>query len=256
MDTLMSYFEQLIANEFIAEILLAILLVLITALLSRFCGNLVQRMLNREGNPLPSSTIFINIVRITIWAIGICVILDTCFSVNASALITALGIGGLAISLGFQDTISNLIGGLQLSLIGLIQPGDNIEVGGKSGVVKDMTWRHTTVIDPTGEEIVIPNSVINKTSLVHLPAPDQVMVPFTVTSSRDLDQLSLDLERIAIAAAEKVTKLETFPAVQFLEITDLGIKGRIVFKVVGDTKPDIVIDAVIRMIAEKAHARG
>ncbi len=51
MDTLMSYFEQLIANEFIAEILLAILLVLITALLSRFCGNLVQRMLNREGNP-------------------------------------------------------------------------------------------------------------------------------------------------------------------------------------------------------------
>ena len=41
----------------------------------------------------------------------------------------ALGIGGIAISLGFQDTLSNLIGGLQVSLLRIIKPGDNIEVG-------------------------------------------------------------------------------------------------------------------------------
>ena len=53
--------------------------------------------------------------------------LSTCYGVDVSAAITALGIGGIAISLGFQDTIANLIGGLQVSLLRIIKPGDNIE---------------------------------------------------------------------------------------------------------------------------------
>ena len=86
-----------------------------------------------------------NIVRGAVWFLGICIMLSTCFNVNVSAAITALGIGGIAISLGFQDTISNLIGGLQVSLMRIVKPGDNIEVGSSSGVVKDVTWRHTSL---------------------------------------------------------------------------------------------------------------
>ena len=75
------------------------------------------------------------------------IILDACFNIDASALITALGVGGIAVSLGFQDTLSNLIGGLQMTFMGIIKPGDNIEVGSEKGVVQDITWRHTTIKD-------------------------------------------------------------------------------------------------------------
>ena len=40
--------------------------------------------------------------------------LDSCFGVDTSSLITALGVGGIAVSLGFQDTLSNFIGGLHV----------------------------------------------------------------------------------------------------------------------------------------------
>lgn len=51
--------------------------------------------------------------------VGGSVMLSTCFGIDVSAAITALGIGGIAISLGFQDTISNLIGGVQVSCCAL-----------------------------------------------------------------------------------------------------------------------------------------
>ena len=63
-------------------------------------------------------------------------------------------------SLGFQDTLSNLIGGLQVSLLRIIKPGDNIEVGSATGVVKDITWRHTTIRNGAGEEVLL--------SLIHI----------------------------------------------------------------------------------------
>ena len=117
--------------------------------------------------------------------------LSTCFRVDVSAAITALGIGGIAISLGFQDTLSNLIGGLQVSLLRIIKPGDNIEVGSSTGVVKDITWRHTTIRNGAGEEVLIPNSIISKTALTHLPPTNQVSLAIVVTTEgQHLDEVA------------------------------------------------------------------
>ena len=120
--------------------------------------------LDRDSNPLPSSSIIVNIARGVIWATGASIILDACFGVNANALVAALGVGGIAVSLGFQDTLSNLIGGLQVTFMGIVTPGDNIEVGAERGVVQDVTWRHTTIRDAMGQTVIIPNSIISKTA--------------------------------------------------------------------------------------------
>ena len=73
---------------------------------------------------------------------GASVILDTIFNVNTSSIIAALGVGGIAVSLGFQDTLANLIGGLQVTFMGIVKPGDNIEVGSETGVVQDVSLLH------------------------------------------------------------------------------------------------------------------
>ncbi len=98
------------------------------------------------------------------------IILQSCFGINPNALVTALGVGGVALSLGLQDTLSNLIGGIQMTLMGVVRPGDNIEIGSETGVVTDVGLRHTTIITKLGETVIVPNSVISKTSLVQLPA--------------------------------------------------------------------------------------
>lgn len=235
----------------------ALALALATAIAARVATRILKRYLNQESNPLPSSSIIINIARGVIWATGISVILDACFGVNANALVAALGVGGIAVSLGFQDTLANLIGGLQVTFMGIVKPGDNIEVGAESGVVQDVTWRHTTIRDAMGQTVIIPNSIISKTALVHLLPASRVAVPFAVprlsedgnVRADDMDGLADQLTDLARAAASGVSPIVDGPRVLFSEISELGIKGKVILQVEDATKTSAAADAVVRAIA-------
>lgn len=109
-------------------------------------------------------------MRIIVWVIGICCVLSMCFNVNISAMVTGLGVVGIAVSLGFQDTLSNLIGGLTVSVSRTVEPGDNIRMGpsGVTGVVQDVTWRYTSIKDSSGTITNIPNSLMTSTAVCKL----------------------------------------------------------------------------------------
>ena len=212
----------------------ALALALATAIAARVATRILKRYLNQESNPLPSSSIIINIARGVIWATGISVILDACFGVNANALVAALGVGGIAVSLGFQDTLSNLIGGLQVTFMGIVKPGDNIEVGAEAGVVQDVTWRHTTIRDAMGQTVIIPNSIISKTALVHLLPANRVVVPFAVprvgedgcAHTQHMDDLAKQLAALALEAGEGVSPVIDGPRVLFSEIFGARYQGQ------------------------------
>lgn len=260
-----------------------VVIIAATALVAKIASHATSRLLHHDSNPLPSSTIIINIVRGIIWIFGASFALDSCFGINTSSLIGALGIGGIAVSLGFQDTLSNLIGGLQVTLMGLVTPGDNIEVGSERGVVQDVTWRHTTIRDSLGQTVIIPNSIISKTALVHLLPASRVSVPFSVartyptlpelderqataeydaidaaTFARDreragkrvdLDDLSAEIIEAAKHAVENISALDDGPHVYFSEISELGIKGSVVLNVADASKTSAAKDAVVRAVA-------
>ena len=165
------FFSQLIhiaQIQWVQQAFWTVVLALATLATSRIVARAMRHILDRDSNPLPSSSIIINIVRATILTLGASIILDVIYNINANAIITTLGVGGIAISLGFQDTLSNLIGGLQVTFMGIVRPGDNIEVGSETGVVQDVSWRHTTIKDALGQTVIVPNSIISKTALVHL----------------------------------------------------------------------------------------
>ena len=192
MEQLQNYIDAIVRTDWVTTAISAVVILAITAVVARLTRRFLRRVLAiNEERDLPSSSIFINIARGAVWITGVCIMLSTCFRVDVSAAITALGIGGIAISLGFQDTLSNLIGGLQVSLLRIIKPGDNIEVGSSTGVVKDITWRHTTIRNGAGEEVLIPNSIISKTALTHLPPTNQVSLAIVVTTEgQHLDEVA------------------------------------------------------------------
>ena len=196
MEQLQNYIDAIVRTDWVTTAISAVVILAITAVVARLTRRFLGRVLAiNEERDLPSSSIFINIARGAVWITGVCIMLSTCFRVDVSAAITALGIGGIAISLGFQDTLSNLIGGLQVSLLRIIKPGDNIEVGSSTGVVKDITWRHTTIRNGAGEEVLIPNSIISKTALTHLPPTNQVSLAIVVTTEgQHLDEVAEAIE--------------------------------------------------------------
>jgi len=168
MQTDLEQAKTFFQSDWVITAITVIAIIAATALVSVLVTKFLKRVLMREDSLLSSSSIFVNIARAVVWIVGLSIILDSCFGVNASAIIAALGVGGIALSLGLQDTIANLVGGLQVSLTKLVQPGDKIRVGADEGTVTDITWRHVTLQNENNEEVIIPNAVVNKTSFVKL----------------------------------------------------------------------------------------
>ena len=60
------------------------------------------------------ASIFNNLVRAVVWIFALLSVLEPVFNIQPTAFVAALGVTGVAISLGLQDTISNVIGGISL----------------------------------------------------------------------------------------------------------------------------------------------
>ena len=249
----MDGFEQTITNitggDFLGKIIAAIVILVIVGAVSHVLVKWLRHIMQRDSNPIPQSSIFVNITRGIIWGVGICLVLDSCFNVNMSALIAALGVGGIALSLGFQDTLSNLIGGVQISFMRIVQPGDNIQVGNNKGVVQDVTWRHATIKNRNGETVVIPNSVISKNAVVHLPPPERISVPFMALSSDDLDSMAEQIVQIAHEIAAQYAEIVSEPNVLFTEVTAEGIMGKVLLEIDDAEQATPASDAITRAIA-------
>lgn len=276
MNDALSAFQAVIESTLFRNLFWGVAITVITLAVSKVAVRAISNFLRHDSNPLPTSSIIVNIVRSLILIVGGSIILDSCFGIDTSSLITALGVGGIAVSLGFQDTLSNLIGGLQVTLMGIVKPGDNIEVSSKSGVVQDVSWRHTTIRDSQGQTIIIPNSIISTTALVHRLPANRVTVPFSVPHYRvadapdtsdatasahataapkqelvDIDQLSDAIVASARAAAETISPLTDGPNVLFSEISEPTIKGKVIFTVQDAAKASAAHDAVVRAIARE-----
>ena len=211
-------------------LLAAAVLLVITVLVSRYAVRLVRKLLSSDGAPLPSSSLIENIVRIAIWALGGSFILSACFGIDVGGLVAALGVGGVALSLGLQDTISNFIGGLQVTLMKIVQPGDHVKIGATEGMVLDVNWRQTTVKDFENTVHTIPNSSINKGEVEQIDPPHLVSTLLAFTNdTRDIDETIRIMEQLAKEAVEQVAELERDPWILLTQIGEYGTWAKMRF---------------------------
>lgn len=249
--------DQVLHVQWLSTVITIVVVAVVTLVLSRLATKLLRKLLHMDSNPLPALSIFINIARVTIWAIGLCVILSSCFGINVSAAITALGIGGIAVSLGFQSTLSNLIGGLQISLAKLIVPGDHIRVGSDEGIVHDITWRNTSIVAANGDNVLIPNSVINSEALTKLKPDEDVRIDIVVPHTDEaLDHVATRMEQAVDAALSKITVLDKPAKINFTEVTREGFRGVLCFTIIEGLKPAEAKDAALRAIGKDALKAG
>src|SRR6185503_18875800 len=132
------------------------------------------------------------LIRVFIFTCGALVLLRI-YNVNITPVLTALGVGGLAVALALQDTLANFFAGIHILIEEPIALGNSIRLSsGEEGVVTDIGWRTTRVRDGANNLFVIPNTKITSGILVNHSLPEMrqmVDVAVMVGLEADLDQV-------------------------------------------------------------------
>ncbi|BET57569.1 mechanosensitive ion channel family protein [Geobacter sp. 60473] len=154
---------------------------------------------------LPSISIFSNLAKVSVFSIGILIILQS-LGISIAPILTALGVGGLAVALALQDTLSNIFAGLHIIATRQIRQGDYIRLAsGEEGYVNDITWRNTTVQTLPNNMVIIPNSKLAGAIVTNYNLPDRemaVLVQVGVSYASDLDHV----ERVTVEVASELLR--------------------------------------------------
>jgi len=111
-------------------------------------------VLNRVGS---SAIIFIGFLIAMVIAIP---------GFTPGQLMSALGIGSVAIGFAFKDIFQNLLSGILILLGEPFKIGDDIIVSGMEGTVEDIQIRATYLRSPDGRRIVIPNATVYTSAVI------------------------------------------------------------------------------------------
>lgn len=173
--------------------------------LARMVDGFVSEYAKKTGSPFGSTSMINILVKVVIYVLGGLVILQT-LGISITPLLTALGVGGLAVALALQETLSNLFAGIQLIAAKKYHPGDFIELDdGKMGYIEDISWRNTTIRTLPNNLVVIPNNKIASATITNYAKPANemaVLIDVGVAYSSDLKKV----EQVTVEVGKEIQK--------------------------------------------------
>jgi small-conductance mechanosensitive channel len=222
-------------KTYIARFILIAVILSITFAVKNLLVGALDEWSKKQGRGFPSTKIFTNLIKIVIIIIGILIVLES-LNISITPMLTALGIGGLAISLALKDTLSDLFSGLHILLSKKVKPGDFVEIdGGTRGYITNITWRNTTLLERANNVISIPNSRISAAIVKNYDIEDasfSVRIPIGVSYSSNLDNVEKITHEVALAVQKEIAgAVEGFdPIVRFFEFGDSSINLKVYFQ--------------------------
>ena len=219
----------------IHSLLLVATILSVTLVISRIAVALVHFYARRHEGVLPGATIFTNLVRLLVFVTGALIVLQS-LGISVTPILTALGVGGLAVALALQDTLSNLFSGFQILASRQVGPGDYVKLeSNDEGYVTDITWRNTTIRTIANNLIVVPNAKLATSTITNYHHPEQemsVIVRVGVAYGSDLEKVEAvtrDVARETVAAVEGGV-VDFDPLVRFHTFADFSIDFNVVFR--------------------------
>ena len=215
------------------------LYVIATASLTFLAAEILVNLVRTHGpaiDPsLPRTTLIENLVRIVVVIVGLLVIL-TGLGFRITPVLTALGVGGLAVALALQDTLANLFAGFYLTVAKHIRIGNYIKLSsGEEGYLVDIDWRASRLRQLSNNTVLVPNAKLSQSIVTNYHSPEHelaITIEASVDYMSDLDRV----ERIATDVARDVMRtvpggVPAFdPFVRFHTFGDPGIGFTVILR--------------------------
>ncbi|MDP7627257.1 MAG: mechanosensitive ion channel family protein [SAR202 cluster bacterium] len=201
------------------------------------------------------------VLPITIYAAGALVAIDS-VGVSISPILAGLGIGGLAVALAVQPTLSNFFAGTYVVTEGELKEGDFIELeGGPSGYVEDVGWRSTKIRSRFNNLVIIPNSRMAESIVTNYFSPTPAM-NVVVTCGVSYDANLEDVERFSVEEAQAVINdsdqaiKDVEPFFGFSNFGDSNIDFFVFLQAIDRTGTFTLKSELIKRIHERFNVEG
>ena len=201
-----------LVGPLVEHLLAAIAIFVILYLVGRLTRMLVLWAMRRGKADRQVRTLVRNLITVTTYVVAVISALVV-YGVNVAVILTAAGLGTVAIGLAFQDLLRNVLAGIWLLLEQPFRLGDTITVMDQTGAVQNITLRTTTLRTGVGELAILPNLTVFTGIVINTTHYDtrRLTVGVRIPAAVDLEELM----RRARAAIGEVPGIEAKPAVVF-----------------------------------------
>ncbi len=163
------------AAEVIDHLFFFFAIIFITLLLSRTVDFIYRTQVERAHHQAQRERaqllpLLKDVVKIVLWTMGFFWMLGVVFHVNIPALVTGLGIGGVALALAAKESIENLLASFTILADKPFSVGDTVKLAALEGAVERIGFRSTRLRTSDGSLVIVPNKKLIDENLENLSA--------------------------------------------------------------------------------------
>ena len=196
-------------------IAIAAFTLLLTWLLARLFCSAFKATLEKSKLRKSLKELFITLLKSTVWTLGVLIAITIIFpSLTPAKLLTALGLGSVAVGLAFKDIFENFFAGILIMLRKPMRIGDYVQCEGIEGKVESISVRETYLRQTDDQLILVPNSFLfkNPVSILTDKALRRFEIIVGVAYGENVDQARSVIEQAfhEIAIIEKSKPIEVY----------------------------------------------
>ena len=195
---------------FLPRLGLALLVLLIAWLLSRWASRVLKRRLERQKADPEMVTLLQMVTRWGILILGVVLALEQIAPGQLTTLLAGVGILGITLGFALQDVAKNFVAGILLLITQPFELGDTIMVSDYTGKVTAINLRSTELRELDGRFVIIPNADVFMSSIVNYTRSVERRVDLQIGVNPDTD-----LEKAVstgLGALEGIQGIMTDPA--------------------------------------------
>ncbi len=216
----------------------SIILIVIASIVIKIFNAILKKSLKinnklTERKKATLTVVLTSVIRYTIYFIAGCSILSS-FGINIASLITVAGVGSVAIGLGAQSIIQDLLAGMFILFEDQFAVGDIITIDDLTGTVESIGIRTTIIRSADGDVHIIPNGnikIITNMSKQFNRAKIEVSIAYEHNIDNVLnilaDEMNIIFEKKLIKGLKKIPEV--------LGITEFAENG-IIIRILADTE--------------------
>ncbi|NNC83982.1 MAG: mechanosensitive ion channel family protein [Flavobacteriales bacterium] len=200
--------EEVVISDNMMYAIKAVLALVIATVLSmlarRAIRHVIQKRWEERNEDVTRLKFLRNSASAICYALAIAYIFYEIPALNNLGTALFAGAGVLAAIIGFasQKAFANIVSGIFILLFRPFKVGDAVSVGGRVGLIEDITLRHTVIRDYENRRVIIPNSIISDETIINSNIMDETIrqqVFFGISYESDIDRAIRCIQEVAIA---------------------------------------------------------